>query len=387
MSDSGVHARWKWLTTVKRGIKFGLLNALLKLFDYLDTYQNLPAFEHIYEVMALERYALYARLRNNRHVGDGLRVDQINFDRYNLTPAEVNLLRDRRLAKPSEQVTAAVAWGNYVKGLFKPDVVYEFTNLHPDRYLYVAENKSLPNREARARGEAIGRELMVIWFKKADEQPDTGTVLVPTADLGRGEIELVGMTIAEISRAAGLHPDVPAAASDRDAEILQENILLDESGVVAYSYERVIDEESPSDWLLLLQEPGMDIEDKHFDSTPFDLVTNMALARVVQRRDGLDNDQRDRLWNSCTKRELMIMLLGDDAEAAPAEPELHAARGRGRGALDVVRGRGRGLADLGRGRGRGPGKGRGRGHDGGDGRGRGRGLARGGRGRGRGVPE
>ena len=222
ISVPGVHARWKWLTTVKRGIKFNLLNALLKLFDYLDFYGELPPFERVYETLALERQLLYDRLRNlDGAAHQGLRNDQINLMRFNLSPAEVNLIRDRRHARPAEQATPATAWGNYVKALFKPHLIYEFSELGHNRFLYVAENKSLPNREQRTPGEAIGRDLVVLWFCQAEEQPDDGSiVLVPAADLLKGEVELLTMTVAEIARAAGVHPPVPVAATDRDVELL-----------------------------------------------------------------------------------------------------------------------------------------------------------------------
>jgi len=162
----GVHARWKWLEHLRRSIKFKSLNAVLKLKDYLHSFGELPSQVVLqpHADAARDAYRMQYMALRDSGVEFG-RVDRIYNDRFNLRPMDVELMRDT-VQRPTDKYTAVTAWGMYVRFLFIPHMLYEFTLLDPNKYLYVAENKSFANREAIGDEDAIGRPLSVVWFQR-----------------------------------------------------------------------------------------------------------------------------------------------------------------------------------------------------------------------------
>ena len=59
-----------------------------------------------------------------------------------------------------------VAWGTYLKTLLVPGHMYHFDAVGRNRYFLVGESKSFAGREAREKGDAIGRPIAVSWFEK-----------------------------------------------------------------------------------------------------------------------------------------------------------------------------------------------------------------------------
>ncbi len=59
------------------------------------------------------------------------------------------------------------AWGNYVRFLFTPLNMYSFTNLPQNRWMLVAEIKSLLGRDAPLPGQVIGRAVSISWYGRA----------------------------------------------------------------------------------------------------------------------------------------------------------------------------------------------------------------------------
>ena len=114
---------------------------------------------------------------------------------------------------------------------------------------------------------------------------------------------------------------------------LQENML--EHQIRRHSSVRIGIAEDP--WLFTLGD-DMCIEDHYFETTPVDKLTKMALAKFLQRRDGLSNAERNHHCNTLPKAALQAAMLPAAALPAPAPAAAGvAARGRGRG-----RGRGKG---------------------------------------------
>jgi len=355
----GVHARWKWITSMKRGLKFPLLNATLKLFDYIECFGDLPSFDTLYDYFAEERAAFSAAYRDlcSRRLPEGHAScrSQLYADRFNLKAIDVELLKEKsRQGRAAQASTPTIAWGNYVRFLFKPGMLYCFSALAPDTFAYIVENKSLPNRETPAIDTAIGRFLNMIWYKRAEEeyQPMGGTAWVPMSDRSvTQEIEIVNMTIAEMSKAFGYYPQMGSSTTERELEIQHEQRALShEVGVYTCERARVGDDF----WGLVSHDVCENIETYFWEHTPIDGLTNMALARRLQIRDGLTDNERDNLWSNCNKQQLMAHLTADaDAAGDVAAAVAAAARGRGRGrggggragraAGGGRRGRGRGL--------------------------------------------
>jgi hypothetical protein len=348
----GVHARWKWLCGLKRHLKFPCLNAILKIFEHLDYYGDLPSFDALYEFINDSRAATNATLRGlQQHgVAKGLRTQELYQLRFNMRPMDLELVREKAIgAKPQQDNTAISAWGSYVRFLFMPNFVYQFTALDNRKYLYVAQNKSLPNREAPAPGSSIGRPLSVAWFERGDgDQCLGGEYIKPVAD---DSLEVLNLTIAEISRSAGYYPLLEPNESERGHELIHERDLL-QHGIVVYTCARAKSADPQEMWGFSLCAAPRDIEDHAFEVRELGDLTKMALCRQLQLRDGLADIERNNMWAAATKAELCAALIpGHPAPAAPA-PAAGARGGRGG---HVGGGRGRG----GKGKGRGGGGGRG----------------------------
>ena len=363
LDAEGVHARWKWVEHVHRRIEFSSLNAVLRLNDYITAHGDLPPDDETRPHLETLRAAMrlqYDAMRRTGVIAKGLRDKYMSQDRFNLSHADVNILKEAAGKRKDATHTPQVAWGNYVRFLFQPHSFYSFSKLGPVKYLRVAENKSLPGRDQPAEGSAMGRFLMVAWFEKK-EQALQGIVVSPVAG-GAGELELMPSSIAEISRAAGFHPPVGPEATEREVELLHEQAFL-QHGVLLYTSERVGDSSNP--WSFVLSEPR-DPEDDFIETRPQHALTKMGLARSLQVRDGLTDKQRDDMWSKLSKDELLVAFGHEPGvgEGARDDGNDHddeapgAAQGRGRG-----RGRARAPAAAAApagGRGRGPRRARGR---------------------------
>ena len=386
-----IHAQWKWLEINRRNLKFQMLNALLRLRNYITTFGELPSFDELQDhIETVYEYqtALYNTLRTEG-VLDREAVRAAPYrDRFNLGCNEL-LLVD---AADEEDAVADirnvdVAWANYVRFLFEPHNVFCLTALPVQRFFYVAENKSVAYRDAPKYGEAIGRPISLIWLEKAidpdrDDAHDQEQLFIPVSS-EIGDLHVADLSLAEISLAAGYYPhDVQLDSSDRDVEVLHERRFLDHN-VERFASNR-ISASNAVNWLFLLDvSSGADIEHWSYETRDMGQHTKMSLARQLQARDNLTDAVRAQIWT--LPRATLLASIAHPAAAAAvpgavagavagaaaaAVPAAHAARGgaRGVGASGGARGRARGGAGAGRARGGGPG---GRGH--GRGRGRGRG--------------
>ena len=147
----GVHAAWKFIHLQRRAMKFKLLNALMRLKSYIAFYGSLPPFESLERIIAnidAGRRAQCMAIAQDPNIDTRFKADWHYRERFNLRAVDVDLLREPRVHDGGDDADANsidVAWGNYVKKLFVPHAMYRFANT--ERFLYVAENKSLPSRE------------------------------------------------------------------------------------------------------------------------------------------------------------------------------------------------------------------------------------------------
>ena len=349
----GVHARWQWLCVVRRRIKFLFLNGLLKVQDYLHSFGSLPTFDQLEEFIALAfdtEKALYASVVSNPDVA-GDYVHHMYSERFGLSALDITLIKHNLPAAPAAaERTPQVAWGNYVRWLFEPQHFYSFNQLSPKRWLFIAANKSLPNRDGKTEGEAVGRVLSIIWYEETAASEGLELHVAPVTG-GDGRLELMESTIAEISLAAGYHPELSDNLTAREHELIHERDLLTHDVIVRRGHRLTYAEGADlgPDWSFALDCEAENVEDYCFARRPLQMLTKMDLARMLQRRDGLTVCQRDAVW-LLSKTVLTNALATGVAAAAPAP----AGRGRAAGA----RGAGR-AAVVGAGRGRAGGRGRG----------------------------
>ena len=218
-----------------------------------------------------------------------------------MDPAEVQLLRQRAAEKSTQPSNAPSAWLQYVRFLFQADSFYKFTALssgvQSKRYVYVAENKSLPGREHLREDEAVGRALSVVWYESEEDLGDDRVAVrcvtaTPTP---------MASSIAQIAKAAGYHPPLPLGPdSGRDEEARIVNGILS-LGVVRFSQENLVA------GLFELSSP-VGIEDHYRSVTPIGERTKMALARELQIQLNQTDAQRDASWILTT--EALLVALG-----------------------------------------------------------------------------
>ena len=131
---------------------------------------------------------------------------------------------------------------------------------------------------------------------------------------GPGRALSLGLsTVAEISRAAGYAPPVRGDATPRGAELLHEAAFFTHD-LMVYRSCPVAELDEP--WNYELREP-VDAE-AAFQAQPYGGMKKMALARAVQRENGLSDRARDRIYSNFTVAEILAMLSG--ARPPPADP-------------------------------------------------------------------
>ena len=407
LACEGIHAAWKMITLGQRALKFRTLVAVLKLRSYLQWFGSLPSIDllrpflnHLSETHRLQAEAALA----NPMIDPRARKEAFFNERFNLRGLDVDIVRAVAAAAPDEGVThnATTAWASYVRFLFVPHKMYRFTKLAEMRFMLVVENKSFAGRDAPKADSAIGRPLCVVWFEPAEEslydelgvEADDDLLLTPCSG-HTTRIETIEATIAEISRAAGYHPpDINPNMTERDVELLHETRLLDLE-VEVHAAQRVKTAGRHAWCFTIDQHEGVDIEHAAFEDRPLGSLTKMALARALQEKCTLTNDQRDRLWSGSSKAALTALFHAPQAAVVAAAAKAKAKAAPAVAAAPVpaaaagavaVRPRARA-----RGGGRGAGGGKGKGGGGGGGgpvairpRAAGRGVPKGGKGRGRG---
>ena len=181
-----LHAQWKWIERGRPNLKFKLLNALLKLKNFLLVNNGtFPAAAEIHPLLVEARRDLQRRLSLLREQGldprHGSLCNLAYNDRCNLRAEDTHLLPPPRAAERASDKTPASAWGFYCRFLLCKDCFYKFEGLRPDLYLYVAETKSVPNRVPPGPREACGRPLVVAWFEKhaGDDESHHGVRVTP----------------------------------------------------------------------------------------------------------------------------------------------------------------------------------------------------------------
>jgi len=334
-----IHAAWKWIEAVKRNLSFKMLNAILKLHNYMSTNGGLPDYSELEPYMVDVRDGLYRQgvaLQRDPSVAPGSTWQALYASRFNLRASDMELARQldpNETANPDN--TALTAFSNYLRFLFENDIFYALDQVDPSVFFLVIRAKAAPGRNPVLGQGARGRKLAVAWFRKL-EDTDNGIQVTPMGgDTGKLSVQL--HTIAELAKTIGHYPATDHLHAEAEVEALYEEQFL---GLEPVRYDSTLMGGVDNPWNFMLSNP-VDLETYTFNERSVDELTKMALVRKLQITENSSDDLRNRRFD-LNKDVLLAQLLH-----GPADPVVAPARGRGRGA------RGRGKAKA-RGRGRGP---------------------------------
>ena len=137
MDSEGVHGRWKWIAETRRRVNMPSLNAILKLTAYLESYGDFPPnvdlLPHL-NSLRKARNLMSQRFRQDGTVNEQLTRGWYYKHRFNLLETDVELLRQKLGTAPTLPSTAEVAWGQYLRFLLQPGMMYR-ASLLTDRAL------------------------------------------------------------------------------------------------------------------------------------------------------------------------------------------------------------------------------------------------------------
>ena len=184
-------------------------------------------------------HCTYSVCRNTGTVARGLYSWSLYKDRFNLNIADLNLVKAAAATYVGLPTCPEISWGFYLRFLLRPKHFYRFLGLHPPRYVMCAENKSLPGRDKQPEGAALGRPMSIAWFEEVSTTID-GVVVKPVAESANGELKLMLSSIAELARAAGYYPAIPADSTARESELILERGFLTNDLVEYQSCEQAV---------------------------------------------------------------------------------------------------------------------------------------------------
>ena len=318
-----LHARWKWISDNKRGIRLPLLNAWLKLTCFLESHDwEFPDDRELEEHLAdahRQLRQMYGEVADADEVARGWRHAFMFRERFNLEDDAQNLIVEPAAKAPSRD-TFDKMWGTYVRQLFVPGRFYSFQKW-PHTFILVTENKVKAGRDARFHDEALGRDLALAFFRH-DEADPVG--LVRRVDQTFAGLKSVLVTAAALLLHIGeVLPPLPVRTAQEQEAHLEERF----GNLVVEQWDSVLETASDEVHVHNLSNP-QDFEDVLFEETPLDNLTSMALARFLERSTGADRRREQR--NKVT--DLMAQVAALRGVPAPVPRRLLRARGRGRGA-------------------------------------------------------
>ncbi len=378
-----IHAQWKWVETNRRHLTLKMLNSFCRLRNYVRSFGALPDYEDLRDHFdTLESYynMLYQGIREGGEVSSRAVTDYPYRERFNVRGADLKLIAVDDSSSDDEPHNdikdVDVAWGNYVRFLFAAHNIYCLTAIRPNTLIYIAENKSVAYREERREGESIGRAISIIWLEadtsEIRETLEAGEVMFSPPSGADGTLDVQNISVAELSLAAGYYPpNVTGDHSDRDIELMHERHFL-QNNVERYKSRRASVTDGTAWRFVVDMESGVDIEYWNYETRDLGDHTKMSLARQLQERDQLSDDQRNKLWSQKKATLLTALNAGHGgaapvaaAAAAPAAKAKGAVKGKGKGRAGVGRGgkakaKGKGVVAKGKGLGKGA-KGKGRG--------------------------
>ena len=164
LDAEGVHARWKWISMIKRNLSFPMLNAILKVNSYLE--QNGGTFPSFTSTEGIRFIELFLEVRRGHNaalrqlysgaagtdIAHGAMKKSLYMRRFNLSPLDVDLLKIAALgdaAAEAAKSTPELAWANYIRAVLEPNAFYRFLGLPSDVYLFVGRTRAAPGKRKK----------------------------------------------------------------------------------------------------------------------------------------------------------------------------------------------------------------------------------------------
>lgn len=307
------------------------LNAFLRCTSYLEKNGGeFPPDDALHEHLESSRAQLrweYLEATGAEDFASGWRQEMVWAERFNLRSSDHQLLEGAAAApappEPQDQSFAA-RWRNYIRNILRRGSWFSFSSC-PSVFFYVSENKIVAGRRSRMEGEALGRNLAVVFF----EPLEVGGNLVRRVD--RGDLAMTPklLTIAELMTNCGIRlPLGDGAGASRTAaasETALEEAFANED-LRRFTGNLETEAEEVHVYTLTDEVPA---ERAFLEEEPLETLTKMALARLLELREGTPRTELFPQSLQALRARATAGNLGE-AEAAPAPPEA-AAAGRGGG--------------------------------------------------------
>lgn len=268
----------------KRSIKFKFINAVLKLNHEILAVGAFPQDAllraHVRDIRAENTRAAQA-VRADGSVVGGYVNDMMYRQRFNLSAADVDLMRKELTGAGKAPRSFEHARSIYFRQLLEPGKVYAFMSLQQrtPNCFYVAESKSFAGKDAAGEGEAEGRFVSVAWFEA--DRPLGDDVIVMQANRGH-HLELQTLTVAELLRTAGHYEAVAEQDSARDQERKLENAFLNFNLSVFPNAKRILgDVGGEATWTFELTGDSADIETHFFAHQDHTKMTKLQMSRYL----------------------------------------------------------------------------------------------------------
>lgn len=210
----------------------------------------------------------------------GWKQDVVWAEMFHLRPEDHRLLdapgpsrSTERSSKAPTTTTSASTWRNYLRGLLRRGWWYSFAS-RPSIIFYVCENKTVASREARGDGDAVGRQLSLVFFERFGGVGN----LVRRVNREAKNMTPILMTVAELMTTSGhllpLKPERPTAETE----------LLLEAAWAQQDLRRFtgILETQAEDIHVYTLVDEVSAEDAFAAEKPFENLSKMALTRILE---------------------------------------------------------------------------------------------------------
>lgn len=303
------------------------LNAFLRCTSYLE--KNGGEFppsedlaEHLEASRAQFRWDLGATEAED--IAPGWRQEVVWAERFNLRSEDHGLLEgaDAPQAPPEPQDTSfAARWRNYLRNVLRRGSWFSFSSC-PSVFFYVAENKIVAGRRARMEGEAVGRNLAVVFFEPLPGAENT----VRRVDRSHLAMAPKLLTIADLMTNCGIRVPLGAPRAAAESETaLEEAFAHQDLRRFTGHLETAADEVH-----VYTLTDEVDAERAFLEEVPFETLTKMALARLLELREGTPRQELFPLSLQALRARAAPENLGEIAAAAAPDAPGPGKGGRGR---------------------------------------------------------
>ena len=322
------HARWQWMCAAKRGLKLPGLTAFLKRTSYLEKHAGaFPPDEALAEHLEASQAQLrwdYSEASRAEDLAPGWRQEMVWAERFNLRSEDHGPLETGpQPAAPKQDTSYAARWRNYIRTLLRRGSWYSFASC-PSVSFYVSENKIVAGRGTRGEGEAVRRNLAVVFFEPIRTPAPGEAMVVRRVHREDSAMKPKLLTIAELMSNCGILIPADASRTAGESEVIMEEAFANED---LRMYTRHLETEAEDVHVYTLQHE-VPAEAAFLEEEPMEELSKMALARLIELRE---EAPRRELF-ALSLQTLRARAAGKALDGAPLAPPMAQAPGRrGRG--------------------------------------------------------